>query len=265
MVRFDFGRNWQAFLSVVEERHIDEAQKALVAMIGPLEGRSFLDAGSGSGLMSLAARRLGARVHSFDYSAASVACAQHLKARFLGDDPGWTIEQGDVLDEGYLAKLSRYDIVYSWGVLHHTGDMWKAMGNADRLVAENGLLFIAIYNDLKWRSRLWVAIKRYYNKAPLLMRKVLELGTLVLHWLPRVICDLAQHADPTRRWRSYHRNRGMSAWYDVVDWVGGYPFEVATPEQVFEFYKYRGYVLEQLRTCGDRHGCNEFVFRRVTK
>jgi 2-polyprenyl-6-hydroxyphenyl methylase/3-demethylubiquinone-9 3-methyltransferase len=52
----------------------------------------------------------------------------------------------------------------------------------------------------------------------------------------------------------------MSPWRDVVDWVGGYPFEVAKPEAIFKFYQRRGFTMVDLNTCGGGHGCNEFVF-----
>jgi SAM-dependent methyltransferase len=266
MGRFNFGKNWQAFLSVVGERHISEAERALSDMVGvSLENRTFLDAGSGSGLMSLAARRLGARVHSFDYSAESVACTQTLKDRFFPNDPDWRVERGDVLDPNYLATLSKYDVVYSWGVLHHTGNMWQALQNVDDHVAENGTLFIAIYNELKWRSRMWTAIKRVYNQSPAPIRRLMEFGTLLQHWGPRTIVDFVTTGNPLKTWNAYYHNRGMSAWHDVVDWVGGYPYETAKPEQIFDFYKERGYTLERLATCGAGHGCNQFVFRRAPK
>jgi 2-polyprenyl-6-hydroxyphenyl methylase/3-demethylubiquinone-9 3-methyltransferase len=54
----------------------------------------------------------------------------------------------------------------------------------------------------------------------------------------------------------------MSIYRDVVDWIGGFPFETAKPETIFRFYRDRGFVLEELTTCGSRHGCNEFVFRK---
>ena len=55
----------------------------------------------------------------------------------------------------------------------------------------------------------------------------------------------------------------MSFWQDLIDWVGGYPFEVSTPEQIFDFYRARGFTLPRLHTCGGSLGCNEFVFRKA--
>jgi len=129
--RFEFGENWARFLSVLNEDRIIEAEKSLKEMldISDLKDKSFLDIGSGSGLFSLAARRLGARVRSFDYDPQSVACTNELKRFYFNDDPNWIIEEGNVLDDNYINSLGQYDVVYSWGVLHHTGEMWQALAN----------------------------------------------------------------------------------------------------------------------------------------
>lgn len=114
--------------------------------VDDLQNRTFLDIGSGSGLFSLAARKLGARVHSFDYDPQSVACTRALKQRYFPDSADWVIEEGSALDADYLLRLGQFDIVYSWGVLHHTGAMWQALENVDGNVRQNGKLFIALYN-----------------------------------------------------------------------------------------------------------------------
>ena len=64
------------------------------------------------------------------------------------------------------------------------------------------------------------------------------------------------------RLTNYQDVRGMSRWHDIVDWIGGYPFEVATPDSVFEFCRNRGFTLVHLKTSGGKLGCNEFVFQR---
>jgi len=253
--RFAFGDNWARFLSGVDETRIVNAEASLKQMLGlpDLRDRSFLDAGSGSGLFSLAARRLGARVHSFDYDPQSVACTRKLQQRYFPDDKQWTIEEASVLDAGFVASLGRFDVVYSWGVLHHTGQMWPALGHAADFVAPGGRLFIAIYNDQGWVSGYWKAVKRAY-----VGHRVMRWPLLLLHapylfglrWLVRAV---------TGRLRL---DRGMSLWHDMVDWVGGYPFEVARPETILRFYRDRGFALVEMTTCGGRLGCNEFVFVR---
>jgi 2-polyprenyl-3-methyl-5-hydroxy-6-metoxy-1,4-benzoquinol methylase len=264
--RFEFGDNWRRFLSVLNEERIVEAERSLRSMLGveDLHGRTFLDIGCGSGLFSLAATRLGAeRVHSLDFDAASVACALELRRRF-GADATWTIEQGSVLDDDYVAGLGAWDVVYSWGVLHHTGDMQRALANAARPVDDGGRLFISIYNDQGARSRIWRASKRRYNAVPARLQRPYAAAVMA----PRELLSFGYATarlrpwDYVRSWTQYRRTRGMSRWHDIVDWVGGYPFEVARPEEIFALYRDRGFELERLRTCGGGLGCNEFVFVR---
>jgi 2-polyprenyl-3-methyl-5-hydroxy-6-metoxy-1,4-benzoquinol methylase len=262
--RFEFGKNWKQFLSVLTEEHITEAMLSLEKMLGlkTLAGESFLDAGCGSGLFSLAAMRLGAdRVHSFDFDPESVACTRELKRRYFPDATNWTIEQASVLDESYLTKLGQWSIVYSWGVLHHTGNMWLALENVVQLVQEKGTLFISIYNDQGELSKVWRQVKRLYNKRPL--GRWLVTSIAIPYFVSRgLVADLSRLKNPALRYREYKRRRGMSITHDWFDWLGGFPFEVATPDQVFEFYAARGFALARLKTCAGSLGCNEFVFQR---
>jgi 2-polyprenyl-6-hydroxyphenyl methylase/3-demethylubiquinone-9 3-methyltransferase len=267
--RFEFGKNWGNFLKFLNEERIQQAVDSLKLMLktDTLAGKTFLDIGSGSGLFSLAARRLGARVLSFDYDSQSVACTRELKARYFMNDSGWEVQQGSVLDADYMTRLGKFDIVYSWGVLHHTGDQWTALEHAGRNVADNGQLFIALYNDQGGASKRWFTIKKIYNRLPSLLKP----GFAFLVYLPLEIRSLLIHLirrNPQEYFLGilhYRRNRGMSWWHDKIDWIGGYPFEVSTPEQIFDFYKERGYALEGLKTNAGGLACNEFVFRRSGK
>lgn len=260
--RFEFGANWKRFLSVLDEDRIREAEDSLKGMLEMegLQGKKFLDIGSGSGLFSLAARRLGAQVHSFDYDPQSVDCTKELKRRYFPDDAEWMIEEASVLDSEYLSQLGQFDVVYSWGVLHHTGAMWKALANVAPLVSNGGALFVSIYNNQGSPTRRWIILKRLYNRYPW-MRTPLAIYTLIRQWTLTVVKDL-KGGNPLKSWHNYKRSRGMSAWHDVVDWIGGYPFEVAKPEEVFDFFRDLGFVLRRLKTCAGGLGCNEFVFRK---
>jgi 2-polyprenyl-6-hydroxyphenyl methylase/3-demethylubiquinone-9 3-methyltransferase len=266
--RFEFGENWTRFLGVLDDQRIAEAEESLEAMLGRgrLTGSTFVDVGSGSGLFSLAAARLGAaRVHSFDFDPSSVACTEELRRRYPTSGVEWTIERGSALDTDYLASLGTFDIVYSWGVLHHTGDMWTAIDNVARLVAADGRLFISIYNDQGARSRLWRRIKRFYNELPEAARTPYAMLVMApREALSAAVLSLRGHPmDYVRGWTEHKRQRGMSRWHDLVDWVGGYPFEVASPEAVFDRLRASGFRLERLLTCGGSLGCNQFVFTRV--
>lgn len=258
--RFEFGENWRRFLADLDEARIAAAEQSLRDMLElpDLRGRSFLDIGSGSGLFSLAARRLGARVYSFDYDPQSVACARELRRRYFPDDLDWHIEEGSALDPAYLRSLGTFDVVYSWGVLHHTGSMWQALDNATIPVREGGLLFVAIYNDQGGVSKRWTTIKRLYNRHKLLRGPVLAWSFVYL--FGRGIVKSILRGKPKQALPA--PGRGMSIRHDLVDWVGGYPFEVAGPGEIFEFFKKRGFSLTRLVTTHSL-GCNEFVFQRV--
>lgn len=187
--RFAFGENWARFLTGLDEKAICAAQQSLTTMLecDDLTGKSFLDIGSGSGLFSLAARRLGARVHSFDRDPQSVACTAELKRRYFPDDPYWAVEQGSVLDRAYLKGLGTFDVVYAWGVLHHTGAMWQACECVADLVAPGGMLLLAIYNDQGRASRSWLFVKRWYNALPRPFRFLVLWPAFVRLWGPTTL------------------------------------------------------------------------------
>jgi SAM-dependent methyltransferase len=264
--RFEFGRNWSKFLEILDEERIAEAERSLRSMLGVerLDGKSFLDIGSGSGLFSLAARRLGGSVHSFDFDPQSVACTRELRRRYFPDDPAWVAGEGSVLDREFLRGLGTFDIVYSWGVLHHTGHMWDALANASQAVSPGGLLFIAIYNKQDYLSPVYTAIKRGYVRAPLPGKWLIAGSYVGFEIVKGFLKDVLFLRDPRRRYRQKKLSRGMSTWTDWIDWIGGYPFETARPEEIFDFLRQRGFSLERLVTCGSGHGCNEFVFRRLS-
>jgi 2-polyprenyl-6-hydroxyphenyl methylase/3-demethylubiquinone-9 3-methyltransferase len=266
--RFEFGRNWSRFLELLDDNRISRAEESLRDWleVESLEGKSFVDIGSGSGLFSLAARRLGARVHSFDFDPQSVACTTELKRRYFPADNMWRVEEASALDPKYLATLGTFDIVYSWGVLHHTGRMWEALDNIHPLVADRGKLFIALYNDTGSQSARWHWIKRTYNSIPGFLKSPFALIVSVPEESKALLRSLIalRPSQYVKSWTDYDERRGMNHWRDLIDWVGGYPYEVSTPDEIFEFFKARGYTLTKMNCGNVGLGCNQFVFDKIS-
>lgn len=257
--RFEFGKNWKAFLTTLNNERIDVAVQSLKDMleVESLEGKTFLDIGSGSGLFSLAAKKLGAKVHSLDFDPNSVACTTELKSRFFKDDINWTIEEASALDTEHITSLGQFDVVYSWGVLHHTGNMYLALDNADIPVKKGGLLFIAIYNDEGKKSKIWTKIKETYCSGT--FGRLFILSIFLPYYLLRgIVEDLIRFKNPYKRYKNYKQERGMQKMYDWYDWLGGLPFEVAAVEKLFLLYRDKGYVLQNFSASG----MNQLVFQK---
>jgi 2-polyprenyl-6-hydroxyphenyl methylase/3-demethylubiquinone-9 3-methyltransferase len=240
--RFGFGSNWRR-LDITDDRIAAAAGSLQLIFPAGLRGVRFLDIGCGSGLFSLAAVQQGAAVRSFDYDPMCVECARMLKRRHAGEST-WTIERGSILDDAYIQGLGLFDVVYSWGVLHHTGNLRVACRNAASLVRAGGHLVIAIYNDQGWRSKYWKVVKKLYCThgwlRPLIV--VAHLPLVAVRMLARLIRGQPQ------------LERGMSVWRDYIDWIGGYPFEVASRDGVLSMLP--GYELVGFRPATS--GCNEF-------
>jgi len=263
---FHFGRNWQRYV----ERYLNPtreriARQSLIELLeADLSGRTFLDIGAGSGLFSLCAYQLGAkRIVSVDVDAESAESCRALRTS-VGDPPHWEVIQGSILDRALLERVALADVVYSWGVLHHTGDMYTAIRNASQLVAMDGIFAIAIYNHARGRrldSTRWLAIKRTYNRLP----RSAQIASELAYQAAWFVNELRHGRNPMRMAREYKRSRGMARRTDLIDWLGGYPYEFAAAEAIVEFCE---------RECGLRAekvlsvpptgtGNNQFVFRRV--
>jgi SAM-dependent methyltransferase len=257
---FRFGRNWQRYVS----RYLDSdrehvAAQSLHDLAGDLRGRTFIDVGCGSGLFSLCAYRAGARaVISLDVDPDSVATTCQLHTR-SGSPVNWRVIRGSILNLALIETLEAADVVYSWGVLHHTGDMYTAIRNAGSLVKPGGQFVIAIYRriDDRWlSSERWLRIKRAYNHAPRIVQLAMEL-TYAAYWL---LGRLWRRQNPVRIAREYRKSRGMALWSDLVDWLGGYPYEYATVEEITDFCRASLGMTPLKIVPGDSN--NQFVFER---
>ncbi len=254
--RFDFGENWTKYSTLIDPARIAEAEQSLVTMfqVSDLIGKSFLDVGCGSGIFSLAAKNLGAEVFSFDVDLNSVSCTRELKISHHKNDDNWKIKSGSVLDQEFIREVGQYDFVYCWGVAHHTGAMMKAFQNLSKLVNEGGQLFLAVYNDQGILSKYWTLVKRCYVKYRI-SRPLIILTHIFTLLLPSLVI---------RKIRGTNVPRGMSAWYDLIDWLGGFPFETSTVKNVFDFFQRKGFELKNINTVAGKMGCNEFVFFKPT-
>ena len=251
-MRFEFGKNWKNYSRFIDSKKIEIGKESLKEYfnIENFKNKTFLDVGCGSGLFSICATSLGAKVRSFDYDPDSVDCTKkvfktHTKKKAL-------VEKGDILDKSFIQKLGKFDYVYSWGVLHHTGNLNAALKNIDMLVKKKGKLFISIYNNQGAKSKAWKKIKLIYNKF-FFLRPLLFIIFFIFMKLPEIIYKIIKKKKDLR---------GMNPFIDLIDWLGGYPFETAKPEEIFDFFRKLGYSLEKIRTVNGKSGCNEFVFMK---
>lgn len=263
--RFEFGANWSSFLKEVDEKRIMTAVQSLQQFFckESFNGLRFIDVGCGSGLFSLAARKLGATVYSFDYDSLSVMCTKELKSRYFYDDMDWIIYEGSALDNDFLSSLGEFDLVYSWGVLHHTGNMWKAIENIMSLTRMNGFFFIAIYNKQGWKSKFWWGIKFIYNKLPDWLKNIYALTTGYFFQLLNVFkyTLLLKPKIALAPLREYKKSRGMSLKHDIIDWIGGFPYEYATIQELNTFFGQHNFtVVKEVKS--QSLGCNQIVYKK---
>lgn len=263
---FSFGQNWQDYLQSLTPERITIAKASLTDFLGgkdAVKGKTFVDIGCGSGLFSLSAFLLGAkRVVSVDIDDNSLACVTSLREKHKNPD-NWDIKKGSALDADFIKSLGTFDIVYSWGVLHHTGDMYTALDNVTALTKPKSQLYIALYNDNRLNvfhgtSSFWLRVKQLYNKSGIWVKKVLY----CIYATYLYVGLAAAGRNPGRYIANYQSARGMSWKHDVIDWLGGYPYECASVDQIVNFFGERGYGCRKINP-STSIGCNEFLLVKV--
>ena len=257
-MQFSFGTNWQSYArNALSREKIRQARDAFRCLVDPVDlaGKSFLDIGFGQGLALLLAAEMGAEVSGIDNDAANLKALESTRAVFGVETMPRTLI-GSILDKDFLQKIARegrYDVVHAWGVLHHTGDMQQAVRNAAGLVKEGGTFICALYNR-HWSSPVWKVIKRTYLRSPQALRKALIVVFYpVIYSAKRIVTG----AHPTQT------ERGMDFYHDVVDWVGGYPYEYAGAAEVLRWVCRLDFECLRFRAARVPTGCNEFVFRKL--
>ncbi|MFY9329113.1 MAG: class I SAM-dependent methyltransferase [Georgfuchsia sp.] len=259
--RFEFGKNWQSYSSLVDDERIDPAARRLSSMLGldSLTGKSFLDIGCGSGLHSLAAIKMGAtQIKAVDLDANSVAAMNSLMERFgLADHAVANVQSVFDLD---LARDGQFDIVYSWGVLHHTGNMNRAILCAAKLVKPGGLFAVALYGRTLYCG-IWKRIKCWYVSAsPERQTWAERLYIRLFGWYL-----LLRGKRLSTHIRNYRNKRGMDFEHDVRDWIGGYPYESIRPDELDALLTPAGFRRERAtikrRSGLFGSGCDEYVYR----
>lgn len=260
---FAFGENWSNFSENIDDAKIQEALNGFTELCPPekVKGKTLIDIGSGSGLHSLSALRLGAKhVTAFDIDENSVNTTRSVL------DKHWDNDNYDVQIANILVNppTETFDIVYSWGVLHHTGAMWDAINNASKCVKDNGNFILAIYTKTRF-CNFWEKEKKLFTKAPRLIKTLMTSiysALLILRYL-------AKGKNPYKEIKNYNQYRGMSWWHDRVDWLGGWPYESASAEEIIAFMKERGFELEHSQNTAPPigllgTGCGEYVFKKTS-
>jgi 2-polyprenyl-6-hydroxyphenyl methylase/3-demethylubiquinone-9 3-methyltransferase len=262
---FEFGQNWRSYSTTIDQKRVDSAIEGLRKLFPDgLAGKTFFDIGCGSGIHSLAALSLGAAsALAIDIDEKSISTTRAL----LGDqapNSRWEARSVSIF-EASTDELGQFDVVYSWGVLHHTGDMWRAIECAAKFVRPGGQFAIAIYSATACDS-IWKAEKRLYAHAPRSIQWMIRRAYMGALLIART---LRSWENPTTYVRNYPKMRGMNFSHDVHDWLGGYPYETATANEIRNRVCCMGFIEElsfplpwAVGLFGS--GCHEFVFQKNT-
>ena len=252
---FDFGSNWQAFSEQrVDAQRLTLAVRSLQSLLqrDTLQGVSFLDVGCGSGLFSIAAYQLGAaKVIGIDINPRCITVSEQNRNRLVPNAP-IRFQKVSALSPQSLDVLGMFDLVYAWGSLHHTGEMWHAIRNVAKQVTPGGTLVLAIYNK-HITSPVWKVIKWLYNQLPGFGQRLMTIFFADIIYVAKFLVT---------RHNPLNKERGMDFWYDVIDWIGGYPYEYATPQEVEMLMDKQGFFLCRYVAGQVPTGCNEFIFER---
>lgn len=190
----------------------------------------------------------------------SVECCKYLREK-ANAPANWEIYKGSILDDDFTSQLGEFDIVYSWGVLHHTGKMWEAIRNSAERVNKGGYYYIAIYNKVNGKrgSNFWLKIKKFYNYSPRIVKYFLE----ALYMAYDLLLTLVSLRNPIAAIKNFKSKRGMNWRTDITDWLGGYPYEFATVEEVFKFMQghFPDFKLINIKTTNSL-GNNWYLFKR---
>lgn len=261
--QFDFGENWQAFsANALTPARVAQAKSDFQKLTEgvALSGKNFLDIGFGQGLSLMSAATLGADVVGCDINKKCGAALESNRPHFPEImQKKIPLVIGSILDAACVEDLKRsapggvFDIVHSWGVLHHTGDMKTAITNAASLVRPGGHFIIALYNR-HWTSPIWSIIKWSYVHMPAVLQKI-----MIKAFVP--IISLAKYAVTGESPKK--QSRGMDFYYNVIDWVGGYPYEYASIAETKSLFKELGFDCLKAIPAEVPTGCNEFVFQKL--
>jgi 2-polyprenyl-3-methyl-5-hydroxy-6-metoxy-1,4-benzoquinol methylase len=253
-ITFSFGENWKDYLKTVSEKEIEFARRDIEEWLGEksVSGQTIVDIGSGSGIHSLIFYSLGAKtINSFDYDKNSVEATKTLWEK-VGKPKNWMISYGSILDEEFVQNIGKLDLVYAWGVLHHSGALWKALENSFKLVKPGGRLWISLYAKGPRFSKD-LALKKMYNSASRFGKR-----WMISRKIGRIILRRLRHFKNPFTWNETGI-RGMKPYNDIIDWLGGLPYEVASEDEVLRFGRKYGFILERIKVIREG-GCNIYVF-----